>query len=248
MRYAVKCNYNGSKYQGWQSQPHKLTVQQAIEKSCSTFLRSNIEITGCGRTDTGVHAKKYVFHFDLETDLPKDFVYHLNAILPPDIAFSNITNVSDEFHARFSATQRSYEYHIHGFKSPFIDHLSYRFRFFDKLNLVKLQEAADLLKTFDSFYPFCLSDSGKENYKVSLTGVNWTLPQEGQLLLTISANRFLRGMVRLITGMCLNVAIGQLTIDEVRSSLVSQSLLSKSLSIPAHGLYLTEIEYPDRLF
>ncbi|MEP7322351.1 MAG: tRNA pseudouridine(38-40) synthase TruA [Saprospiraceae bacterium] len=248
MRYAVECNYNGSKYQGWQSQPHKITVQQAIEKSCSTFLRSNIEITGCGRTDTGVHAKKYVFHFDLESDLPKDFVYHLNAILPPDIAFSNVAKVPDEFHARFSATQRTYEYHIHGFKSPFIDQLSYRFRFFDKLNLAKLQEAADLLKTFDSFFPFCLSDSGNENYKVNLTDVRWTILQEGQLLFTISANRFLRGMVRLITGMCLNVAIGQLSLDEVRSSLIDQKLLSKSLSIPSHGLYLTEINYPDILF
>jgi tRNA pseudouridine38-40 synthase len=248
MRYAVQCTYNGSKYQGWQSQPHTITVQQSIEKSCSTFLRTNIEITGCGRTDSGVHAKKYVFHFDFESELPKDFVYHLNAILPPDIAFNKVILVPDEFHARYSATQRSYEYLIHGFKSPFMDQLSYRFRFFDKLDQAKLQEAADLLKAFNTFYPFCLSDSGNENYSVNVSEVCWTAPHQGQLIFTISANRFLRGMVRLITGMCLNVAIGQLTIDEVRSSLIHQTLLSKSLSIPAHGLYLTEIIYPEIIF
>lgn len=248
MRYAAECAYNGAQYQGWQSQPHQITVQQTIEKSIATLLRIETEILGCGRTDTGVHAKKYVFHFDAEKDLPKDFEYHLNAILPPDISIHQIRSVPDDFHARYSALARSYEYHLHGYKSPFIDQLSYRYKFFDHLNLNDLQSAADLLKEFHSYFPFCLSKSGSEHYQVDIKEVIWSIPQAGHLLLSITANRFLRGMVRLVTGMCVNVAIGQLTIETVRNSLLNQTLLPKSLSIPAQGLYLTEVMYQEKIF
>jgi tRNA pseudouridine38-40 synthase len=221
-----------------------VTVQQTIEKSLSTLLRNEISILGCGRTDTGVHAKKYVFHFDTTDDLPKDFEYHLNAILPVDIAVYKVAQVPEDFHARFSAQSRRYEYHIHGFKSPFIDQLSYRYKFFDQLDLIKLQSAADVLKGHHSFFPFCISKSGTGNYEVDMHECKWTIPREGHLLFTISANRFLRGMVRLITGMCLNSAIGQITLHDVKASLDSQTLLPKSLSIPSHGLYLAEVNYP----
>ena len=248
MRYAAQCAYNGSRYQGWQSQPHQMTVQQTIEKSLSTLLRNEISIVGCGRTDAGVHAKKYVFHFDTTDHLAKDFVYHLNAILPADIAVHKVTQVPEDFHARFSAQSRSYEYHIHRFKSPFIDQLSYRYKFFDQLDLALLQSAADALKAYHSFFPFCISNSGTGNYEVDIHECKWAAPVEGHLVLTITANRFLRGMVRLITGMCVNFAIGQITLEEVRQSLSDQTLLPKSLSIPAHGLYLTEVVYPVNFF
>ncbi len=243
MRYAIMLAYNGTKYEGWQFQPGRLTVQSALQEALSKWCRAQIDVVGCGRTDSGVHAKEYTAHFDLDEELPKDMVYHLNAILPPDIAIAAIKLVSDDFHARYDALSRTYEYYLHGFKSPFIDTFSYRVKQFDKLDLTKLQSAADLLLNYEQFFPFCISNSGVNNYNVRLEQAKWEKMEAGRLKFTIKANRFLRGMVRLITGMCVKVALDQLTLDQVRSSLNQQIILPKSLSLPPHGLYLVRVEY-----
>jgi len=243
MRYAIILAYNGRKYEGWQTQPGKPTVQSALEEALTILCRTQIEVVGCGRTDSGVHAKVYTAHFDWNQQIPSDFVYHLNAILPPDIAIALVKLMSDDFHARYHALSRTYEYYIHGFKSPFIDQYSYRIKQFEKLDLVKLQSAADILRDYDSFFPFCISNSGVKNYNVKLDLAQWEKIEEGRLKFTIRANRFLRGMVRLVTGMCINVSLDQLTLEQVRSAMDQQIFLPKSLSLPAHGLYLTQIEY-----
>jgi tRNA pseudouridine38-40 synthase len=243
MRYAIALAYNGEKYEGWQIQPGRPTIQSALQAAMTTLCRNQLEVVGCGRTDSGVHAKEYIAHFDLNEALPKDFVYHLNAILPQDIAIKEIKMVSDDFHARYDAISRTYEYYLHGFKSPFIDQLSFRIKQFDRLNPILLQSAADLLLHYDEFFPFCISNSNVDNYKVKLILAKWELIEKGKLKFTIKANRFLRGMVRLITGMCVNVALEQLTLEQVKLSLDQQVILPKSLSLPPHGLYLVNVEY-----
>ncbi len=246
MRFLLECSFKGLDYQGWQSQPHAITVQETLEKSIATLLHlPAIQVAGCGRTDSGVHAKKYYAHFDYINELADDFVYHLNAILPRSIAVRQVTAVSDDFQARYDAYRRTYEYHLHGLKSPFLDEVSFYFKQFDRLNIPALQQAADVLKAYDLFYPFCLSDSGLKNYKVEIFTVLWEQSEDKKLKFTISANRFLRGMVRLITGMCINVSLRKISLDEVRTALLHQTLLPQSLSLPPHGLFLVEIKYPD---
>ncbi|MEP7267721.1 MAG: tRNA pseudouridine(38-40) synthase TruA [Saprospiraceae bacterium] len=246
MRYALKLSYDGTNFQGWQKQlGDKRTVQGELERCINILCKSDskIEITGCGRTDTGVHAINYIAHFDWNKTLPPDFVYHLNSILPTDIAIDDTIEVDDTFHARYDAIQRRYEYHLHGFKAPFLDKWSFRIKSFDKLEMNKLNEAAGLISSFHSFYPFCLSDSGVKNYNVTIFESYWKEAAEKQLVFTISANRFLRGMVRLVTGMCVNVATGQLEMEAVKNALTNQTLLPKSLSLPPHGLYLVNVKY-----
>lgn len=247
MRYALTLSYKGTAYEGWQSQPGKITVQSTLENAIKTICREAVEIVGCGRTDSGVHAKYYVAHFDLSHELPKDFVYHLNAILPADIAIQETKIVQDDFHARYDAMSRTYEYYIHGYKSPFIDQSSYRLKKFEYLSVRYLQESADILLLYHSFFPFCLSNSGVENYNVQLIKAKWEETELQKLKFTIQANRFLRGMVRLVVGMCINVACGQITKEDVINALNDQKPLIKSLSVPAHGLYLTAVDYGDKL-
>ncbi|MBK9929883.1 MAG: tRNA pseudouridine synthase A [Saprospiraceae bacterium] len=248
MRYLISCSFKGTRYHGWQSQAGTdITVQTTLEKACATILhKAKIDIVGCGRTDAGVHALQYFAHFDEQDNLPPDVAYHLNAILPPDIAVSSVTQTLDDFHARYDAVLRTYEYHLHGYKSPFLDDLSYHFKFLNRLDVSVLQAAADLILSYDSFFPFCLSGSNLKHYHVQMKSVLWECPEPGKLVFRISANRFLRGMVRLIIGMCINVALGKLSLDQVKTSLDSQILLPKSLSVPAHGLYLKNIQYPIR--
>lgn len=248
MRYLISCSFKGSRYHGWQSQAiTDLTVQGTLEKAFATVLhKSKIDIVGCGRTDAGVHALQYFAHFDEEDKLPLEVAYHLNAILPPDIAVSSVTQTFDDFHARYDAVLRTYEYHLHGFKSPFLDDFSYHFKFLNRLDVSILQSAADLLLSYDSFFPFCLSGSNLKHYDVQMKSVLWDSPEPGKLVFHVSANRFLRGMVRLVIGMCLNVALGKISLDQVKISLDEQRLLPKSLSVPPHGLYLTDIQYPVR--
>ncbi len=250
MRFAILLSYKGTHYHGWQIQHNKTTVQEVVQSALTTLLRVETEVIGCGRTDTGVHAKYYVAHFDYhgEKKINQDLIYHLNAILPGDIAIDRVLLMNENFHARFDAISRTYEYFIHGYKSPFMDESSYRIRNFDSLPIETLQEAADLLLKYKAFFPFCLSNSGVDHYDVNLLYARWEMIEARRLKFTIQANRFLRGMVRLVTGMCVQVALGQLTKDDVIEAMDYQTLLPKSLSLPAHALYLTEVEYPKGVF
>ncbi|MEM6966457.1 MAG: tRNA pseudouridine(38-40) synthase TruA [Bacteroidota bacterium] len=244
MRYFAELAYKGTNFHGWQRQPNAPSVQATLEEALSTILRTSITITGCGRTDTGVHASQYYIHFDTEVLFPKAFEKRINKYLPDDIAVYKIFGVDDKAHARFDATYRAYEYHVIFGKNPFLAESAYRFPFGEKLDFEKMQDAAKLLLNYDAFFPFCKTKSDAKTMLCNLHRAEWIWKIEGKhLVFRIAANRFLRGMVRLIVGMCLNVGIGKLSIDEVEAAMHHQTRLRKSYSVPPQGLFLSEVRY-----
>ncbi len=249
MRYFAHLAYNGASYFGWQRQPNQISVQQKLEEAFSTILNRPIPVTGCGRTDTGVHAGKYYLHFDHEGEFPKGFLNRINKFLPRDIVIYDIIPVKLSAHARFDAYSRSYTYRISFDKDPFSIDTTYHFPFAERLSIEKLQEAAALLLEYDAFFPFCKSDNDTKTMNCSLENTYWEFDTEKRLLLFhISANRFLRGMVRLIVGMCLNVGLGKIQIHEVRRALERQTRLENALSVAPQGLFLTDVKYPETIF
>ena len=244
MRYFVKLSYNGTPFSGWQAQPNTITVQSCIEEAFSTILREPIAVTGCGRTDTGVHALDYVLHFDTDKTIPADFLHRANHLAGKDIAFRKIKKVKSDKHARFSAVSRSYKYIIDTQKNPFAKETAWHYVPAKDISIDTLNEVALLLVGYSEFAPFCKSHAQNETMLCAITFAKWTYnANEKRLYFNITANRFLRGMIRLIVGACLNVALGKLTLDEVRKSLNEQSPLPKSWSVPPHGLYLHRILY-----
>ncbi len=244
MRYFCELAYNGTRYHGWQKQPNALSVQESLELAFSTILGNEIELVGCGRTDTGVHATQYFSHFDYHGKFPKSFLVRINKFLPADIAIKNIFQVSDEAHARFDAKLRSYEYHIVFNKEVFHNETAWHYPFKNKIDFDKLQAAAGLLLRFQAFYPFCKTHHDAQTMKCAIGQSEWDIRNiEHGMVYHISSNRFLRGMVRLIVGMTLNVAIGKLSLSDVESALTSQTPLLKSWSVPAVGLFLTRVVY-----
>lgn len=245
MRYFAELAYNGTRYCGWQRQSNALSVQERLEDAMSTILGGKIETTGCGRTDAGVHASQYFAHFDWEGAIPNGFSGRLNRLLPPDIALYRVFEAAPDAHARFDAVLRSYEYRILLRKDPFYAETAWHFPFFSRLNLDKVQYAAGLLMEYESFFPFCKSETDAKTMRCALSRSEWILDERaGRFTFHISSDRFLRGMVRLIVGMCLNVGLGQVSIDEVRQALEMEQRLQKSYSVPPNGLFLTEVRYP----
>ena len=248
-RYFIVISYRGTRYCGWQSQPNAPSVQSVMEAAISTVLRQKVDITGCGRTDTGVHASYYVAHFDAEGSLPPRFLNSLNSLLPTDVAVSDIRAVGAEAHARYDAYERSYAYHISFRKDPFSQETAWFYPQFERLNLSKMAETAGLLPMYQSFFPFCKTDSGVEAYHCDLKHATWEiLPDNNGLVFHITANRFLRGMVRLIVGACIQTGAGQLSVAAVQEALDKQQHLPKSLSVPPQGLFLTDVKYPHTIF
>ncbi len=244
MRYFVELAYNGRNYSGWQRQPHNMTVQQMIEESMSTILNTEIAVTGCGRTDTGVHASQYFFHFDFDGTFPKAFINRLNKFLPKDIVFYDIIEVETEAHARFNAYSRSYEYVIDLRKNPFSPHTSYHYPYPDLPDFDLMQEAARLLLEYREFATFCKTNHDAKTMICELSRSEWVKVGEYQWIYHVTSNRFLRGMIRLIVGMCLNVGRKKIQLETVRKALDEQVQLDKSWSAPADGLYLKDIRYP----
>jgi tRNA pseudouridine38-40 synthase len=244
MRYFIELAYNGTRFCGWQRQPNGVTVQEVLEKALSTLLRNETEITGCGRTDTGVHATQYFAHFDTASIVPDDLAHHINRILSKDVAVKRIFLVEDALHARFSATKRSYEYTILFDKNPFLTENAYYLHVAKQLDIAKMNEAAALLLQYKDFTTFCKTGGDTSTHLCQLTRSEWVLDEKnGKLVFYISANRFLRGMVRLIVGACLNIGLRKTDISTLKKAMDTQSLLPKSLSVPPHGLSLTKIEY-----
>lgn len=244
MRYFAELSYLGTAYSGWQRQPNAVSVQQTIEEALATILRSEIVVTGCGRTDTGVHASQYFLHFDYNGEFPEAFLHRLNKVLPKDIAFQNMFDVPGDAHARFDAKKRSYIYRIDLLKNPFNMNLAWSYPPAARLDVMKLQEIAALISSYDSFAPFCKSNTDVKTMDCDVQQARWEFDSENyQLLFRISANRFLRGMVRLIVGACVNYAEDKISLRDVKVAMDTQSPLPKSLSVPAEGLYLSEILY-----
>ena len=245
-RYFLTLAYRGTRYSGWQIQPNAVSVQATIEDVLSTILQEKVDITGCGRTDAGVHASYYVAHFDAEKALPPRFLNALNSLLPADIAIYSVQEVSPEAHARYDAFERSYEYHVTFRKDPFTTETAWFYPQFHKLDLEKMDETAALLPQFEAFFPFCKTDSGVDAYHCTLTHASWERRDDGHgLVFHVTANRFLRGMVRLIVGACIQTGMGQLPVAAVREALEKQVHLPKSLSVPPQGLFLTKVRYPE---
>lgn len=244
MRYFLELAYNGTRFFGYQRQPNGISVQATLESALTTLLRHEVEIVGCGRTDTGVHARQYFVHFDTDTVLQPKFVHSLNALIGKDIVVYKLYMVENEAHARFDATSRSYEYYIDLQKNPFRQESAYWFPNGQSLDFGKMQEAASLLLNYNEFNTFCKSETDAKTRICHLTEARWVRNEATQqLIFYITANRFLRGMVRLIVGMCLQVGQGKIMLDEVRAALDKQTLLGKALSAPPQGLFLTNIHY-----
>jgi len=236
--------YQGTAFYGWQKQPNQISLQETIEDALMTILGGIIEVTGCGRTDTGVHALQYYCHFNYAEPFPPNFWRRINKFLPPDIAIRRILPVHWDAHTRFDAYQRSYVYHLSFQKDPFNQHTVYQYNFTNKPDFDRMQQAAQLLLGYEAFFPFCKSNNNARSMICEMKHSYWEQRTDEHWVYHISANRFLRGMVRLIVGMCINVGLGKTELEEVRHAMDQQQRLKRSTSAAPEGLYLCDIRYP----
>jgi tRNA pseudouridine38-40 synthase len=242
-RYFIELAYDGTNYHGWQIQQNAVSVQELLNKALSTLLRHPIETIGCGRTDTGVHAKEYFAHFDgtkHEIENSK-FEIGINALLPHDIAIKRIIPVNADAHARFDATLRSYEYHIHFEKNPFLNGYSWLLR--DRPDMELMNQAAAIIMEYIDFSCFSKSNTQVKTNNCKIAKAIWEQTDNG-IIFKISADRFLRNMVRAIVGTLLMVGKGEMHPEEIRTIIESKNRSKAGMSVPACGLYLTEIKYP----
>lgn len=245
MRYFIRLAYNGANYHGWQRQPNAVTIQEVLEENFAKLLRYEVELVGCGRTDAKVHAADYVAHCDLH-DIPKnmDLVFKLNCLLPKDISIKEIFPVNDNFHARFMATSRSYYYYLSLSKNPFANNLTYATK--DDFNINEFNQIAAVFTQYRDFQPFCKLGSDNKGYTCEVRESYWEYVDFNgfpYLRYRITANRFLRGMIRLIVGAHINISRGKYNIEQLHSILKEQTKLPIAWSVPGDGLYLTDIKY-----
>lgn len=247
MRYFFRISYDGTPFYGWQIQSQSSnTIQGNLESYLSKLVREEIQIVGCGRTDSGVHARDYIFHLDVAQELDAAVLkYKLNRMLPQEIVIHNIYLVSEELHARYSAISRSYTYMMSTTKDPFERLFSFTYPYRDTISLDRLNEASSILLQYSDFNTFCKTNHDANTTICDIESAVWTSPEEGKYVFTIKANRYLRGMIRLIVGMCLNVNRGKLTLEEVENCLANAQRLPLDWSVPASGLCLHSIVYPD---
>ena len=251
MRYFIELAYNGTNYHGWQYQPNAASVQETLNTALSTVLKTTIDIVGAGRTDTGVHAKQMFAHFDFDTEIEVPFLIHkLNSFLPKDIAIINLHKVHDTAHSRFDATKRTYEYHIHTQKNVFENEGSWYYP--SELNIDAMNEATKLLFNHTDFQCFSKVNTDVNTFNCKIVEAHWqqlepkTNRRESngdKLIFTIAADRFLRNMVRAIVGTMINIGLGKITLKDFQTILESKDRNQAGFSVPAHGLYLTKIEY-----
>ncbi|WGD33847.1 tRNA pseudouridine(38-40) synthase TruA [Olleya sp. YS] len=243
MRYFIELSYNGSNYHGWQNQPNAISVQEVVEKALSTILGETIVVMGAGRTDAGVHAKQLFAHFD--TDLVLDFIalkFKLNSFLPNDVAICSIFKVKEDAHARFDATSRAYLYRIALQKNPFNVDAAYYVK--QTLDVKKMQEASEILFKYKDFQCFSKTNTDVKTYNCVIMKAHWQVIED-ELHFTIKADRFLRNMVRAIVGTLIQVGIGKLQVEDMHTIIASKNRSEAGFSVPAHGLYLTEVAYPE---
>ena len=242
MRYFIVFSYFGKSYHGWQSQPNAITVQEVLEDSLSKLLREGITVVGAGRTDTGVHAKQMYAHFDFDGEIKlDDLMFRLNAFLPEDIAVFGIHPVHKDAHARFDATERTYEYWITQRKNPFYLDQAYYVK--HALDIDAMNKAAKLIMEHNDFECFSKSNTDVRTYLCKVTKAEWTLETD-KLVFTITADRFLRNMVRAIVGTRLDVGMGRADLEKVKKIVLGKDRSLAGASVPAKGLYLTKIVYP----
>jgi len=245
LRYFIEFSYFGKCYHGWQKQPNAITVQQQLEDAMSKLLKTDISLMGAGRTDTGVHAKQMFAHFDIdEIEDLDDLAYRLNAFLEDDIAVQQIFEVKETAHARFDATERTYEYWIVQKKNPFLNEATHYIK--QSLDIEKMNEAAKLLLTHEDFKCFSKSNTDVKTFRCDVKRAVWE-KKNGMLVFTITADRFLRNMVRAIVGTLLEVGQGKIEVYDVKTILKSGDRGQAGPSVPAKGLYLTAVVYPSNI-
>lgn len=245
MRFLIQLAYKGTQFHGWQKQQNARTIQGVLEEKLSMLLAEPIETVGCGRTDTGVHAKDFYAHFDSGKAIDtKHLVYKLNHVLPDDIAIYHIQQVHENFNARYDATWREYEYHIITQPDPFA--LETAWYQYGKFDVEAMNRAAEILIGEKDFECFSKVHTQVNHFRCDVMLANWELHQH-KLVFTIRANRFLRNMVRAIVGTLTDVGRGKLSLSDVTNILESKNRCEAGQSVPAHGLFLTKINYPDGL-
>lgn len=241
MRYFIELSYNGKNYHGWQIQPDAISVQEKINYALSTVYQKDIQIVGAGRTDTGVHASQMFAHFDIDKLIDDNLEFKLNSILPNDIFIKAIFLVDDEKHARFDALSRSYKYKIWLGRNPFLFDFSWQIHS-QKPNVTLMNEAAKLLLDYEDFKSFSKVKTNVHTFNCNVTEAFW-VQKDNQLTFHISANRFLRNMVRAIVGTLLDVGLDKISISDFKNIIESKNRSNAGLSVPAKGLFLTQIKY-----
>ncbi len=246
-RYFLYLSYKGTNYCGWQRQPNGISVQEKLEIALQTLLRHQTPVTGAGRTDAGVHARTMVAHFDAENaigDIDK-MVFAMNGILPDDIAIQKIVPVADHAHARFDALSRLYRYYIITKKDPFRVNTHYRIS--RPLDVERMNRCSQVLFEYKDFTSFSKLHTDVKTNHCDMMVAGWT-EHDGEYIFTIKANRFLRNMVRAVVGTLVDAGKGKLHEDGVRAIIEAMDRGRAGASVPAHGLFLEEIEYPDTIF
>lgn len=248
-RFFMRLAYDGTAYSGWQRQLNAISIQQVIEDKISILLRLKTTIIGCGRTDAGVHATSYYAHFDHPMVIDCETTrFKLNNMLPPDVVIEKISEVNDELHARYSAQARSYIYTVSKQK-PLLDRNNvYHYYLYDKLDHDRMSKAADLVSKQREFEPYCKTGTDVKTKTCYIQESKLVFDSKAERIeYHITSNRFLRAMVRLLTGMILNVGRGSVTLDEVQNSFDKQTKLRLDWSVPARGLRLSRVVYPEEL-
>ena len=242
MRYFIYLSYDGTEYHGWQIQPDAISVQGEIQRCLSTILRRETLIVGAGRKDTGVHARYMAAHFDSDEQIDcQQLAFRLNRILPPDIAIHDIAQVRDDLHARFSATSRTYRYYIHTRKSPF--NRKYSLETHYTLNFDLMNSAGEYLLSVKDFASFCKAGSDVKTTFCKVTTAKWVEMEPGCWYFEITADRFLRNMVRAVVGTLVDVGRGRLTLEEFKQVVNSKKRTEARESMPARALFLENVTY-----
>ena len=243
MRYFIECAYRGANYSGWQIQINALAVQSVIEKALSTLLKHKIDITGSSRTDAGVHALQQFAHFEMEEEILdcENLIYRMNKLLPFDISVQKIFKVADDYHSRFEAISRKYEYRISRKKNPFQRGLSYEFN--GDLNIELMNEACQIFFKHIDYQCFSKINTDVLTFNCTILEAYWKEEPKDLLVFHIKANRFLRGMVRAIVGTLLEVGMGRISILEFEEIILSKNRKMAGRSVPAEGLFLMEVNY-----
>ncbi len=242
MRYFIHLAYDGTNYHGWQIQPDANSVQEELQKALSVLIRREIEIVGAGRTDAGVHARRMVAHFDFDGPLDcQQTAYRLGRMLPRDIAVYLVEPVADGMHARFSATRRTYHYYLHTERDPFCRQYSCELHY--ELDFQLMNEAGRILCTYNDFGAFCKSHSDVKTTLCHVTEARWIQVDSSHWYFRISANRFLRNMVRAVVGTMIDVGRHRVTLDEFRKIVEGKQRTQAGESMPAHALFLEDVAY-----
>ncbi len=245
MRYFIDISYFGKNYHGWQSQENAITIQEILDKSLSTILKTEIKSLGSGRTDTGVHAMSQVAHFDFNGNIIENFLYRINSLLPSDISINSINGVKENISARFDAISREYIYKIHTKKSPFLNDYSYYYK--SDIDIELLNKACDIIKKFKDFQTFSKVKTDVNNYNcnVSYAAIE---KENNSYFFKVTSNRFLRGMVRAIMGTLFEINENKIELEFLEDIIIKKERKLAGPSVPAHGLYLNKVLYEEDIY